>query len=120
MFCKNCGKEVEDKQKFCQYCGNNLQESFWKAPAVVEEKKEVEVVIHGYTQWFAIRPMVVVEYGSQEIGRVGYNEVKIFNLPSKGTLTFRCMGKVYAIRMQKNDFHVYLKWNRFTGEFIVE
>ena len=87
---------------------------------MVEEKKEVEVVIHGYTQWFAIRPMVVVEYGSQEIGRVGYNEVKIFNLPSKGTLTFRCMGKVYAIRMQKNDFHVYLKWNRFTGEFIVE
>ena len=86
MFCKNCGKEVEDKQKFCQYCGKNLQESFWKAPAVVEEKKEVEVVIHGYTQWFAIRPMVVVEYGSQEIGRVGYNEVKIFNLPSKVNL----------------------------------
>ena len=55
MFCKNCGKEVEDKQKFCQYCGKNLQESFWKAPAVVEEKKEVEVVIHGYTQWIAIR-----------------------------------------------------------------
>lgn len=25
MFCKNCGKEIEDNVKFCSYCGYNFQ-----------------------------------------------------------------------------------------------
>ena len=27
MFCKNCGKEIDDGSKFCQYCGANLTAS---------------------------------------------------------------------------------------------
>ena len=26
MFCKNCGNQVEENQKFCPFCGANLQE----------------------------------------------------------------------------------------------
>lgn len=27
MFCRNCGKQINDKSKFCQFCGYNLQEN---------------------------------------------------------------------------------------------
>lgn len=26
MFCKNCGKEIDDNSKFCQYCGAKIVE----------------------------------------------------------------------------------------------
>ena len=27
MFCKNCGKEINDKSKFCQFCGEQVAEN---------------------------------------------------------------------------------------------
>lgn len=27
MFCKNCGKEINDKSKFCQFCGEQTTEN---------------------------------------------------------------------------------------------
>ena len=26
MFCKNCGKQINDNSKFCKYCGCNVDE----------------------------------------------------------------------------------------------
>lgn len=39
MFCKYCGKEIEDGSTFCPYCGQRLDEEVKEKP-VVEEKKE--------------------------------------------------------------------------------
>ena len=35
MFCSNCGKKIEDGQKFCPYCGNKLE--------VVNEKEQSKI-----------------------------------------------------------------------------
>jgi len=42
MFCKNCGKEIEDDSKFCRYCGAALAKSEEEAPTPEDEavKKE--------------------------------------------------------------------------------
>lgn len=36
MFCKNCGKEIQNESKFCQYCGINI--------AVSNDTKEAEII----------------------------------------------------------------------------
>ncbi len=38
MFCKNCGKEINDKAKFCQFCGEH----------VAENEPEKEDQLHGF------------------------------------------------------------------------
>ena len=55
MYCKYCGKEIEEDIKFCPYCGKNLQEKqpeeapaaavpqTSSTPAQVEEKKPPKV-----------------------------------------------------------------------------
>lgn len=49
MFCKYCGKEIEEDVAFCPYCGKNLQEKELAdngneaAPVQAEEKKPPKV-----------------------------------------------------------------------------
>lgn len=38
MFCKYCGKEIEDDSKFCKFCGNALTQ------AIVESSISKEIV----------------------------------------------------------------------------
>ena len=26
MFCRNCGKEIKEQEKFCPYCGSKVEE----------------------------------------------------------------------------------------------
>lgn len=33
MYCKHCGKEIEDSAKFCQHCGGNLGADAKQEPA---------------------------------------------------------------------------------------
>lgn len=47
MFCKYCGKEVEDGTKFCPSCGANLLEEEKPAQAAPEVQPAAEPVIQG-------------------------------------------------------------------------
>ena len=43
MFCKNCGKEIDDNSDFCNFCGSNLkEENFQKRK---KNKKPVIVIV---------------------------------------------------------------------------
>ena len=37
MFCKNCGKQIEDKIEFCPYCGTATEDSNPVAPVTTDE-----------------------------------------------------------------------------------
>lgn len=44
MYCKNCGKEIADDSKFCQYCGTaQITEPAKEQPKPAPEKKVVEI-----------------------------------------------------------------------------
>lgn len=42
MICKNCGKEIKDGNKFCNYCG----EKFLNSPATEIKEREIKVVFN--------------------------------------------------------------------------
>ena len=71
MYCKNCGKEIADDSKFCQYCGTaQQQEQVCEPKQVVEEpkrevtleipsiktnlSKEAKICIGVYAVWFLV------------------------------------------------------------------
>ena len=49
MYCKNCGKEIADDSKFCQYCGTAQQQVQVNEPTqVVEQPKKKNKVRSTY------------------------------------------------------------------------
>ena len=47
MYCKNCGKEIADDSKFCQYCGTAQQQEQVNEPTQVVEqpKKKIKLEV---------------------------------------------------------------------------
>lgn len=44
MYCRNCGKEVEEGEKFCVYCGNPLQKNSSSNRGRKKNKKKLGIV----------------------------------------------------------------------------
>ena len=53
MFCKYCGKEIEDDSKFCKFCGNALTQ------AIVESSISKEIVDD--------EPEIIYSYNTQPV-----------------------------------------------------
>ena len=50
MYCKHCGKEIDDNSKFCQYCGKSLESNtinYFESikTFISSNKKTVKIVI---------------------------------------------------------------------------
>lgn len=41
MFCKNCGKEIEENVKFCPYCGTQITIESHSDEKIVDTKEEI-------------------------------------------------------------------------------
>ena len=47
MFCKICGKAIEDNSKFCKYCGANLIDEVKSKQTTNSRSKEITVKLTG-------------------------------------------------------------------------
>lgn len=58
MFCKHCGKEINEDAKFCQYCGGNISNEVVIQPNDTEIKKteflmkNEKSMLAAYLYWF--------------------------------------------------------------------
>ena len=66
MFCKYCGKEIDDNSKFCQYCGKALEEQSSKKLKLPYVNKWVGYV---YGIWVAMNALFIVLGGTDEDSR---------------------------------------------------
>jgi hypothetical protein len=64
MFCRNCGKQIDDNSKFCEFCGTsivvsssqNIPPSYAPVPPQtdnipVENHKNMTLIVLGYICW---------------------------------------------------------------------
>lgn len=73
MYCKNCGKEIEQDSKFCKYCGENISEDNFtpRDGSLSEESSHVQKkpsatylffrVFFGFVKFFAI--LLILMFG---------------------------------------------------------
>ena len=73
MYCKNCGKEIEQDSKFCKYCGENIAEDNFTPSdgSLSEESSRVQKkpsatylffrVFLGFVKFFAI--LLILMFG---------------------------------------------------------
>lgn len=67
MYCKNCGKEIEQDSKFCRYCGKNITEdNFTPSDSALHTKKPSGTylffrVLLGFVKLFAI--LLILMFG---------------------------------------------------------
>ena len=61
MFCKNCGKQIDDSSRFCKYCGSNVLDENNSLTSDEPEKKVEKFKqsrsscikwLIGYSLWF--------------------------------------------------------------------
>ena len=45
MFCKNCGKEIQDGNTFCTNCENGINDITKKEKVVTKNKKHIIMII---------------------------------------------------------------------------
>jgi uncharacterized membrane protein YvbJ len=80
MFCKNCGKQIEEGSKFCKECGATVSRSSGDEESMLTEKEKVSlsfinaIVFRGIVANFkALRENLIVT----EVQKKSYEEILI-------------------------------------------
>ncbi len=129
MYCKYCGKEIDDDALFCKYCGKSL-----KGPAQGEEQPQPAAAqgtaakgtytlkIVREAQVYAVNPAVKIKID-------GDREFKIENdstldIPIEGgehVIYFSCGPRNKTVKKNiTEDTVLSMKWNRITGAMQVD
>jgi hypothetical protein len=101
--CPECGTKLSDKAPTCPNCG---------VPVVPESK----VVVHGYTQLFAVNPKVRVFWNGGQVGSVERAGLFAFDVDADGEISFKCNGRKARLRVPARQVtNVTLSWSRISG-----
>ena len=60
MYCRKCGKEIEENSKFCPYCGYGLQEEQNKVSGITKQDVQPQKESKGVNPKKWIIPVVIV------------------------------------------------------------
>src|SRR5215218_9820784 len=106
MPCPECGNEVSDKAPACPRCG-------------VPIFRESKVVVHGYTQQFAINPKVEVFWNGISVGSVKKGERLTLDVDADGEIGFKSSFRKSSVRVQAGRVtNIKISWDRVTGKMI--
>lgn len=115
--CSECGKEVSDKAPQCPHCGcpvgttNSTTQQSEK-----DSNPSNTVVVHGYTEAFAINSKISVYRDNAYLGEIGPAGIFQVDITQDCTLKFKCGFRTRTIQIRKGiDTDVYLSFDRFSG-----
>ena len=78
---------------------------------------ENNVIIYGYTAWYAVKPKIEVYKDDELIGEVSYQDTFEFNVEEDCVLKFKCSVRKAEIKEYKDKINkISLEFNRFTGQ----
>lgn len=77
---------------------------------------ENNVIIYGYTGWYAAKPKIQVYCEDELIGEVAYRDTFEFRVEEDCELVFKCSIRKAKIKVYKDKLNkVSLEFNRLTG-----
>lgn len=82
MYCRKCGKEIEENSKFCPYCGYGLQEEQNKVSGITKQDVHPQKESKGVNPKKWIIPVVIV-MGTIFVAIVVFLRVKNTHKPEK-------------------------------------
>ena len=97
--CKECNKEYSDTLDACPHCGFKIADG---------------VLVHGYTETFAINPAVEILKDGLVVSKVGRNDTIKIPTSEPCKLKFKCSFRSAECFARPGD-HVLLAFNRITG-----
>ena len=114
MYCKYCGKEIDDNSKFCQYCGKSLGSNtinYYESIKTIisSNKKTVKIVIGiliciaiGWI-WYINTPSYKIVGEWQREIRIG-TEIEIYN--SDGTWEHKTLSPSFGDTNTKGEWSI--------------
>ena len=115
MYCKHCGKEIDDNSKFCQYCGKSLESNtinYFESikTFISSNKKTVKIVIGiliciaiGWI-WYINTPSYKIVGEWQREIRAG-TEIEIYN--SDGTFEHKILSPDFCDTSIKGEWSIF-------------
>ena len=105
MYCRNCGKFLNDEDKFCKYCGNKIIK---EVVAVKEEKKEEKASIGWWFLAFFIPFLGVILYFVYRKSHPHVSKKLLFGIISSfiGAIVSILIVIVLMINFYNNGFYV--------------
>ncbi len=108
--CPECNKEISDTSTQCIHCGYVLKKETNKTESIGK------VIIHGYTEMFAVNPTVKVYKNNQYIAEIPRGETIELPIEEDTTFTFKCSIRKAEVRVAGNTTtEIMLSFNRGTG-----
>lgn len=87
MYCKNCGKEIEDTIKYCPYCGSSVNEVSVEEINYIEKKDNFKRSDASYNS-FAIAGFILALFGFNLLAfifsLIGLSQINSNNEQGKG------------------------------------
>ncbi len=74
------------------------------------------VIIHGYTAWYAVKPKIEIYVNGEMIGQVAYQDTFEFNVEEDSIVEFKCSIRKTKIKVYKDKKNeISLEFNRLLG-----
>lgn len=74
------------------------------------------VIVHGYTGWYAVKPKIEIYIKGELIGQVSYRDTFEFSIEEDCEVEFKCSIRKTKIKVYKDKKNIIsLEFNRFWG-----
>lgn len=78
------------------------------------------VIVYGYSGWFAVKSKVKISFNGEQIGCVSYNDSLEYNITEDGILEFICNMRKNKINVYKDRLNIIrVEFNRVTGSLLL-
>ena len=121
MFCANCGNELRDGVKFCTKCGNQIEIAKTEPDTQthVNTGAKGKLIVHGYTQWFLVKPKIDVLMNGYKVAEVYPSAKTEIAIDQDCTITFNCMFRTAVVQAKSGTIQgIQLAFDRITGELL--
>lgn len=110
MYCRHCGKEIEENMKFCPYCGRNISNDLQKANTIAD----FETSIGKETEDITITKPEMMEKRNEESSMVDTESSKILAFQKNkmiGNITYKHTETTVEFKI--NKIHIHQKIRKF-------
>lgn len=76
MYCTNCGKETNINNKFCKYCGNNIENDEYQDEIIDSNTEEMSTKYYDFFSKYFLRIITIINI----IGFANYQDVLVWDI----------------------------------------
>lgn len=119
MFCSKCGSKAPEGANFCAQCGAAILPVLTQVP---QEEKPYKLTIQRADQFMVVNPAIRVVLDEKEFYAVPngtFIQIPVSAGEHKLNLSCGEISRIVTVQITA-DLTLRVKWNRFTGDLVVE